>query len=94
MKPASVATIAVWSTSVILKLASPPFGRLVKEQAALDGQYRYVHSRLITNSEEVAFYGGHEVELSVLQVCVQKLPSREAGGTDHTPPPLARLVAM
>ena len=44
------------------KAASPPFGAMVKEQAELEGQYRFVHSRLIANAEEVAFYGGEAVE--------------------------------
>lgn len=47
----------------ILKAASPPFGAMVKEQAELEGQYRFVHSRLISNSEEVAFYGGEKVRV-------------------------------
>ena len=34
---------------------------MIKEQAELNGQYRFVHSRLIANSEEVAFYGGEQV---------------------------------
>lgn len=32
LKPALIAAFAVWSTSSLLKLASPPFGRLVKQQ--------------------------------------------------------------
>lgn len=34
--------------------------------AALEGQLRFVHSRLITNAEEVAFYRGHQIEHGVI----------------------------
>ena len=53
---------AVYLSARVLKAASPPFGAMVKEQAELEGQYRFVHSRLIANAEEVAFYGGEAVE--------------------------------
>ena len=60
--PSSIIGIgAVFLSFRILRAASPPFGAMVKEQAELEGQYRFVHSRLITNAEEVAFYGGEQV---------------------------------
>lgn len=45
----------------------PPFGKLASEQAKLEGELRFAHSRLITHAEEVAFYRGHIVEESILQ---------------------------
>ena len=49
-------------TAVILRRLSPPFGKLKAVEARREGDFRSLHSRLITNAEEVAFYGGAEME--------------------------------
>lgn len=41
---------------------TPPFGKLAAEQGSREGNLRFVHARLITHAEEIAFYGGHEIE--------------------------------
>ena len=51
----------------MLRAVSPPFGRLVKEQAELAGEYRALHSRVITYAEEIAFYGGETAERTALR---------------------------
>jgi ABC-type uncharacterized transport system fused permease/ATPase subunit len=61
-----LATAVIYSTATILKWARPRFGKLVKEQAELEGRLRYVHSRLITNAEEIAFLGGARTERGYL----------------------------
>ena len=69
----AVAAIAVWVTSKVLQFMQPPFGKLAAQQAALEGDLRFVQSRLITNAEEIAFYRGHKIEKSALNVAYMTL---------------------
>lgn len=56
-----LATVVIIVTGQILKMVSPKFGSLVAEEANKKGYLRYIHSRIITNAEEIAFYGGEKV---------------------------------
>lgn len=49
-------------TAYILKRNTPPFGKFTKEKSALEGEYYNDHLNLITNSEEIAFYNGTNLE--------------------------------
>lgn len=53
------------SGTVLTRLRKPVAAFVVNEQKR-EGQFRYVNSRLITNAEEVAFYGGQAKEKIVM----------------------------
>lgn len=66
-QPVLLAALVIFGSGYILKLATPPFGKMIAEQARLYGDLRAAHSRVIAHSEEIAFYGGHVIERTVLQ---------------------------
>ncbi|TPX17157.1 uncharacterized protein E0L32_003275 [Thyridium curvatum] len=49
-------------TASILRRLSPPFGKLKAVEGRKEGDFRSLHARLIANAEEVAFYGGADME--------------------------------
>lgn len=64
--------IAHFST-IVLKLFSPPFAKLAAERANLEGQIRSAHSKIVANSEEIAFLKGHNRELDYVDYCYYQL---------------------
>ncbi|KAL1854576.1 ATP-binding cassette long-chain fatty acid transporter pxa1 [Paecilomyces lecythidis] len=51
-----------FSTAVVLRKLSPPFGKLKAVEGKKEGDFRGLHTRLLANAEEVAFYGGAGIE--------------------------------
>ena len=50
----------------VMRLLTPPFGKYVADEARLEGEFRFQHSRLIDHAEEVALYHGQEAEKDTL----------------------------
>ncbi|VDO61585.1 unnamed protein product [Haemonchus placei] len=53
-------------SGVFLTYLRRPIGRLTVQEQALEGEFRFVNSRLIMNSEEIAFYQGNDRERTTL----------------------------
>lgn len=72
--PAVLISYLIFS-GVFLTHLRRPTGRLTVIEQKLEGEYRYVNSRLITNAEEVAFYQGNNREKLTLLASFNKLTS-------------------
>ena len=55
-------------TGAFIRIMTPPFGKLAAEEQRLEGDFRFVHSRVIENAEEIALYSGAELEKQNLDV--------------------------
>uniref|UniRef100_A0A1I7Z9X2 ATP-binding cassette sub-family D member 3 n=1 Tax=Steinernema glaseri TaxID=37863 RepID=A0A1I7Z9X2_9BILA len=62
-------------SGVFLTYLRRPIGRLTVVEQQLEGDFRYVNSRLITNSEEIAFYQGNERERSSIMNSFERMIS-------------------
>lgn len=59
-------SLLVQISASMMRALTPPFGKFVADEARLEGEFRFEHSRLIDYSEEIALYGGHEAEKDTL----------------------------
>ncbi|KAG1054029.1 hypothetical protein G6F46_004272 [Rhizopus delemar] len=60
-------------SGVLLRAFSPPFGRYTATEQKLEGDFRFAHSRIITHSEEIAFYRGGQREKEVVNNTFEKI---------------------
>ncbi|KAK0704723.1 ATP-binding cassette protein [Lasiosphaeris hirsuta] len=59
-------SLLVQLSASVMRALTPPFGKYVADEARLEGEFRFQHSRLIDHSEEVALYAGHAAEKDTL----------------------------
>ncbi|KAH8687581.1 ATP-binding cassette sub-family D protein-like protein member 1 [Tricladium varicosporioides] len=59
-------SLLVQLSASVMRALTPPFGKYVADEARLEGEFRFEHSRLIDYSEEIALYNGHEAEKDTL----------------------------
>lgn len=55
-------TLLVQVSANVMRALTPPFGKYVADEARLEGEFRFQHTRLIDYSEEIAMYHGQEAE--------------------------------
>uniref|UniRef100_A0A4W5JV36 ATP-binding cassette sub-family D member 3 n=1 Tax=Hucho hucho TaxID=62062 RepID=A0A4W5JV36_9TELE len=70
--PASMMAYLLVSGLFLTKLRRP-IGKMTVTEQRYEGEYRYVNSRLITNSEEIAFYNGNMREKQTIHSTFKKL---------------------
>ncbi|CAO3592458.1 unnamed protein product [Absidia cylindrospora] len=61
-----VASLIIRLSSMVMRKYTPSFGKMVAEEQRLEGEFRFRHSRIIENSEEIALFEGQHIEKTVL----------------------------
>ncbi|XP_054723469.1 ATP-binding cassette sub-family D member 3-like [Uloborus diversus] len=70
--PSLMMTYLLFAGLLLTRLRRP-IGKMTMTEQKLEGELRYVNSRLITNSEEIAFYKGHGREKVTMLHAFQRL---------------------
>lgn len=60
-------------SGVLLTRLRRPTGQFTVQEQNLEGEFRFVNSRLITHSEEIAFYGGNKREADTVNLTFRRL---------------------
>lgn len=61
-----IASLIIRLSSMVMRKYTPSFGKMVAEEQRLEGEFRFRHSRIIENSEEIALFEGQGIEKTVL----------------------------
>ncbi|XP_022942560.1 ABC transporter D family member 1-like [Cucurbita moschata] len=56
-----------------LRMAAPDFGELTSQEQKLEGTFRFMHERLRTHAESIAFFGGGSREKAMIESRFEKL---------------------
>lgn len=70
--PATMISYLVVSGMILTRMRQP-IGELTVSEQRYEGEFRYVNSRLITNSEEIAFYNGNQKEKKTILQTFKRL---------------------
>ncbi|KAJ1034310.1 hypothetical protein NDA18_001172 [Ustilago nuda] len=57
----------VSASATLLRKLTPPFGQYAAMEQQLEGEFRFNHSRLIENAEEIALFRGQAAEQNVVE---------------------------
>ncbi len=57
----------------MITILRPPFSNLTSKYQNLEGNFRYCHIRTATNGESIAFYGGDELEKTIVDQSFEEL---------------------
>ncbi|KAI8093058.1 ABC transporter transmembrane region 2-domain-containing protein [Halteromyces radiatus] len=60
------ASFIIRLSSMVMRKYTPSFGKMVAEEQRLEGEFRFRHSRIIENSEEIALFEGQHIEKTIL----------------------------
>jgi len=70
--PAQMVAYLAVAAGILVKMRKP-ISKLTAVEQELEGEYRHYHNRIITNAEEIAFYGGSLREQNTLKECFSRL---------------------
>ena len=71
--PTFIGFFVMGATALLMRAISPRFGAMAAEEAKRKGYLRFLYSRIQTNSEEIAFYSGEAIEVSLIKKSYQYL---------------------